>query len=81
MAQRESSADAPTVPPSLIDAGTSTLARPPSQSEAEKVREEKPYSKGVIALFKNTASEWLDDKCPQLGAALAYFTVFPWRPW
>jgi hypothetical protein len=29
---------------------------------------------------KNTASEWIQDKCPQLGAALAYFTVFSLAP-
>jgi membrane protein len=33
-----------------------------------------------VALFKNTASEWIGDKCPQLGAALAYFTVFSLAP-
>ena len=82
MAQLKSSADVPTVPPCLTDAGSSILARPRSQSEAadEKVREEKSYSKGIIALFKNTANEWLEDKCPQLGAALAYFTVFSLAP-
>jgi membrane protein len=39
-----------------------------------------PYRKGIVALFKNTASEWIQDKCPQLGAALAYFTVFSLAP-
>jgi membrane protein len=39
-----------------------------------------PYQKGIVALFKNTASEWIQDKCPQLGAALAYFTVFSLAP-
>jgi membrane protein len=46
----------------------------------ERVEPEKPYQKGIIALFKNTASEWIQDKCPQLGAALAYFTVFSLAP-
>jgi len=46
----------------------------------EKVESEKPYQKGIVALFKNTASEWIQDKCPQLGAALAYFTVFSLAP-
>jgi membrane protein len=41
---------------------------------------DKPYSKGVVALFKNTANEWIQDKCPQLGASLAYFTVFSLAP-
>ena len=39
-----------------------------------------PYQKGIVALFKNTANEWVQDKCPQLGAALAYFTVFSLAP-
>jgi YihY family inner membrane protein len=46
----------------------------------EKVESEKPYEKGIVALFKNTASEWIQDKCPQLGAALTYFTVFSLAP-
>ncbi len=31
-------------------------------------------------LLKTTASEWLEDKAPQLGAALAYYTVFSLAP-
>ncbi len=31
-------------------------------------------------LFKQTFQEWLDDKAPQLGAALAYYTVFSLAP-
>jgi membrane protein len=34
----------------------------------------------VIGLLKTTANEWLDDKAPQLGAALAYYTVFSLAP-
>jgi membrane protein len=41
---------------------------------------EKPYKKGLVKIFKNTADEWIKDKCPQLGAALAYFTVFSLAP-
>jgi membrane protein len=82
MAQLKSSPDMPAAPPSLTDPGTSIPARPPSQSEnaSEKLWEEKPYSKGIVALFKKTVSEWLEDRCPQLGAALAYFTVFSLAP-
>jgi membrane protein len=32
------------------------------------------------ALLKQTATEWIDDKAPQLGAALAYYTVFSLAP-
>ncbi len=41
---------------------------------------ETSYPKGIFGLFKNTAVEWMEDKCPQLGAALAYFTVFSLAP-
>src|ERR1700738_2176494 len=34
----------------------------------------------VWLLLKTTATQWIDDKCPQLGAALAYFTVFSLAP-
>jgi len=34
----------------------------------------------VFGLFKQTFQEWLDDKAPQLGAALAYYTVFSLAP-
>src|SRR5213078_2071526 len=33
-----------------------------------------------ISLLKQTFSEWLSDKAPQLGAALAYYTVFSLAP-
>src|SRR6202022_4633024 len=51
-----------------------------SKISPANVESEKPYQKGIVALFKNTASEWIQDKCPQLGAALAYFTVFSLAP-
>jgi membrane protein len=34
----------------------------------------------VWFLLKTTATKWITDKCPQLGAALAYFTVFSLAP-
>lgn len=34
----------------------------------------------VYGLFKQTAEEWISDKAPQLGAALAYYTVFSLAP-
>jgi membrane protein len=51
-----------------------------SEISPEMAESEKPYQKDFVALFKNTASEWVQDKCPQLGAALAYFTVFSLAP-
>ena len=38
------------------------------------------FFKNAVGLFKQTAVEWLDDKAPQLGAALAYYTVFSLAP-
>src|SRR6266513_4462824 len=34
----------------------------------------------ALKLLKLTAEEWLDDKAPQLGAALAYYTVLSLAP-
>jgi Predicted membrane protein len=34
----------------------------------------------VFGLLKQTVQEWLQDKAPQLGAALAYYTVFSLAP-
>ena len=56
------------------------LPDPRSEISPEKMESETPYQKGIVALFKNTASEWIQDKCPQLGAVLAYFTVFSLAP-
>ena len=33
-----------------------------------------------FGLLKQTLNEWLKDKAPQLGAALAYYTVFSLAP-
>src|SRR5213082_282602 len=33
-----------------------------------------------FSLLKQTFSEWLEDKAPQLGAALAYYTIFSLAP-
>jgi membrane protein len=38
------------------------------------------YAARVVDLFKRTAKEWVRDRCPQLGAALAYYTVFSLAP-
>lgn len=36
--------------------------------------------RNLLGLFKTTFNEWLEDKAPQLGAALAYYTVFSLAP-
>jgi membrane protein len=34
----------------------------------------------IFQLLRRTASQWNQDKCPQLGAALAYYTIFSLAP-
>lgn len=38
------------------------------------------FFRGGFDLLKQTAQEWITDKAPQLGAALAYYTVFSLAP-
>jgi membrane protein len=40
----------------------------------------KSFFRNVFGLLKQTFQEWLEDKAPQLGAALAYYTVFSLAP-
>src|SRR5438270_2630628 len=40
----------------------------------------KARAKVVVDLFQQTATEWIDDGAPQLGAALAYYSVFSLAP-
>jgi membrane protein len=42
--------------------------------------ETKSFVGNVFSLLKQTFQEWLQDKAPQLGAALAYYTVFSLAP-
>jgi membrane protein len=55
-----------------LDGGDKKAARKPSAS--------KSYMARVLDLFKESAEKWIQDKCPQLGAALAYYTVFSLAP-
>jgi hypothetical protein len=50
-----------------------------AQKEGRKLQRNRSVTQ-VLALLKNTAKEWNQDKCPQLGAALAYYTVFSLAP-
>jgi membrane protein len=36
--------------------------------------------KGYLKLFKTAALDWMDDKAPRLGAALAFYTIFSLAP-
>ena len=41
---------------------------------------EKLYLDRPVKLLKEAASKWMEDKCPTLGAALSYYTVFSLAP-
>jgi membrane protein len=82
MAQIKNAPDARKFPsPSVgTELGARSERQERSETAPEKPAAKKLYPKSVVALLKNTAGEWMEDKCPQLGAALAYFTVFSLAP-
>ena len=45
-----------------------------------KKRNSAPFFSNAFSLLKETFTEWSEDKVPQLGAALAYYTVFSLAP-
>jgi membrane protein len=49
-------------------------------TEHRDVDVSKSFFGNVFGLLKQTFQEWLEDKAPQLGAALAYYTVFSLAP-
>lgn len=49
-------------------------------SEAPDTLTGKNFAGTTLNLFKETFRQWTDDKAPQLGAALAYYTVFSLAP-
>jgi membrane protein len=51
-----------------------------SSGPAEKQGKRTLSVKCIPSLLNKTATKWLQDKCPQLGAALAYFTIFSLAP-
>jgi membrane protein len=59
---------------------------PPSNSFVREIGGTAPTQqarvspKGMLKLLVATAKEWSHDKCPQLGAALAYYAVFSLAP-
>ena len=34
----------------------------------------------IVVIFRETLTEWLNDKAPRLGAALAFYTLFSLAP-
>ena len=68
---------------SFGESASKTIVAPPNTRQEE--RREQPsrkasYAAQAFELLKNTVTEWNQDKCPQLGAALAYYTVFSLAP-
>jgi membrane protein len=63
-----------------VSKGSDPIAEPNKIMERESHLKQEIRKKGVWLLLKTTATQWLNDKCPQLGAALAYFTVFSLAP-
>jgi membrane protein len=60
-----------------------TIVAPPQRRqeiEEGETQTRKSFAARVLDLLKSTAKEWSRDKCPQLGAALAYYTVFSLAP-
>ena len=51
-----------------------------SSHPAERQGKRESSIKRIPSLLNQTATKWLRDKCPQLGAALAYFTIFSLAP-
>jgi hypothetical protein len=60
-----------------------TIIVPPQRRqevERGQTRTRKSYAARVLDLLMSAAKEWSRDKSPQLGAALAYYTVFSLAP-
>lgn len=51
-----------------------------SKTKAGKPSARKALPAEAWGLLKDTALKWVQDQCPQLGAALAYYTVFSLAP-
>lgn len=73
--------------PEKVSPGEAIRPRDPIvEAISEEVKKENSHpprgtrKEVVWFLLKKTATQWMNDKCPQLGAALAYFTVFSLAP-
>jgi hypothetical protein len=74
--------------PEKVSSGEAIRPRDPIvEAISEEVKRENSHpprgtrKEVVWFLLKTTATQWINDKCPQLGAALAYFTVFSLPHW
>jgi membrane protein len=50
------------------------------RKQRKSSRSNSSFFRNAFGLFKQTGQEFLEDKAPQLGAALAYYTVFSLAP-
>ena len=50
------------------------------QREGGQTQTRKSPAARILGHLKSAAKEWSQDKCPQLGAALAYYTIFSLAP-
>jgi membrane protein len=50
------------------------------EKEQRKPQRSTSYRARILELLKSATKEWNEDKCPQLGAALAYYAVFSLAP-
>jgi membrane protein len=50
------------------------------EKEQRKPQRSTSYGARILELLKSATKEWNEDKCPQLGAALAYYAVFSLAP-
>src|SRR5262249_45535078 len=60
---------------SILSCFPGPAGRPAGQLGADVMN-----AKGLWELLKEAGSEWVEDKAPRLGAALAYYTVFSIAP-
>jgi membrane protein len=66
--------------PALTPSAALEPTRPTGHIKKSNGPSRKSYAARVIDLFKSAAKDWVRDRCPQLGAALAYYTVFSLAP-
>ena len=65
---------------SEADAASVARRQEGQRSKTGKPMKGKSYLARLLSLLKGTVKEWSRDKCPQLGAALAYYSVFSLAP-
>jgi hypothetical protein len=83
LAKRERSSEEPVQEPLMSGEKAPHPVRTPglNQQDARRPAKRNSWSPaGFMNLFISAAKAWGQDRCPQLGAALAYYTVFSLAP-